>query len=94
MLDTINHSESDKKHILDEVEKAIDEIRPHLLTDGGDIELVEITEDHSVIIKWKGNCEHCVMSSMTMKAGIEQNIKSRVPIIKKVVAINGIEGEN
>ncbi|MEZ4909431.1 MAG: NifU family protein [Saprospiraceae bacterium] len=77
--------------LFQEVEQAIESIRPHLMVDGGDVEVVEITDDLIVKIKWKGNCEHCAMSSMTMKAGIEQSIKSRVPNIKGIEAINGFE---
>lgn len=68
---------------------ALDEIRPHLEVDGGNIELIEVTDDLIVRIKWMGNCEHCSMSAMTMKAGVEQAIKSRLPEIKAVEAING-----
>jgi Fe-S cluster biogenesis protein NfuA len=68
---------------------ALDEIRPHLEVDGGNIELIEVTDDLIVRIKWLGNCEHCSMSAMTMKAGVEQAIKSRLPEIKSVEAING-----
>ena len=71
------------------VNHALDEIRPHLAVDGGNIELIEVTEDLIVRIKWMGNCEHCSMSAMTMKAGVEQAIKSRLPEIKSVEAING-----
>ena len=62
---------------------------PHLAVDGGNIELVEITDALIVRIKWIGNCEHCSMSTMTMKAGVEQAIKSRLPEIQGVEAING-----
>ncbi len=68
---------------------ALDEIRPHLAVDGGNIELVEVTEDNIVKIRWMGNCEHCSMSAMTMRAGVEQAIISRLPEIKSVEAING-----
>lgn len=73
------------------VETALDTIRPHLETDGGDVEVVEITADMIVRVKWLGNCENCFMSAMTMKAGIEQAIKGKVPEIKGVEAINGVE---
>lgn len=78
--------------IFNRVNIALDEIRPHLIVDGGNIELVEITDDLIVKIKWLGNCEHCSMSAMTMKAGVEQAIKSRLPEIKGVIAINGYLG--
>ena len=71
------------------VNLALDEIRPHLAVDGGNIELVEVTDDMIVRIKWLGNCEHCSFSGMTMRAGVEQAIKSRLPEIKSVEAVNG-----
>ncbi len=75
--------------LIDKVNSALDEIRPHLAVDGGNLEVVEITEDFIVKIKWMGNCEYCSMSAMTMKAGVEQAIKSKLPQIKGVEAING-----
>ncbi|MBC7885368.1 MAG: NifU family protein [Saprospiraceae bacterium] len=81
---TTDHSE-----LLDKVNSALDEIRPHLAVDGGNIEIVEITDDLIVRIKWLGNCEHCSMSTMTMRAGVEQTIKSKLPEIKGVEALNG-----
>lgn len=73
------------------VDLALDEIRPHLQVDGGDIQVVEITEDLIVKVRWMGNCESCNMSIMTMRAGVEQAIKNKVPEIAGVVAINGIQ---
>ncbi len=69
---------------------ALDDVRPHLAVDGGNIEVVEVTEDMGVKIKWLGNCEFCSMSIMTMKAGVEQAIKSKVPEITGVEAVNGM----
>jgi Fe-S cluster biogenesis protein NfuA len=74
---------------LDRVNSALDDVRPHLAVDGGNIELVEISEDLVAKIKWLGNCEFCSMSAMTMKAGVEHAIKAKVPEIKGVEAING-----
>lgn len=82
---------TDQKSLMERIEAALDDVRPHLETDGGDVELVEVTDDMVVKVKWLGNCENCFMSIMTMKAGIEQAIKNRVPEIKAVEAINGIE---
>lgn len=73
------------------VDKALDSIRPHLAVDGGDVEIVEVTDDMVLKIKWLGNCENCFMSVMTMKAGIEEVVKTQVPEIKGVVAINGVD---
>ncbi|MBK8700231.1 MAG: NifU family protein [Saprospiraceae bacterium] len=72
------------------VNHALEDIRPHLAVDGGNIELLEITADNFVRIKWLGNCEFCSMSAMTMKAGVEQAIRSRVPEINGVEAVNGV----
>jgi Fe-S cluster biogenesis protein NfuA len=77
--------------IFKRVDMALDEIRPHLQVDGGDIEVVEITENLIVKVRWMGNCESCNMSLMTMRAGVEQAIKNKVPEITGVVAINGIQ---
>jgi Fe-S cluster biogenesis protein NfuA len=74
---------------LDRVDSALDDVRPHLAVDGGNIELVEVTDDLIAKVKWHGNCEFCSMSAMTMKAGVEQAIKARVPEIKGVEAVNG-----
>ena len=81
---------SDKQNLLERVDSALDDIRPHLAVDGGDGELVDITEDNWVQIKWLGNCESCNMSMMTMRAGIEQTIRIKVPEISGVVAVNGL----
>ena len=80
---------ADTTDIFKRVNIALDEIRPHLAVDGGNIELVEVTENFIVKIRWMGNCEHCSMSAMTMRAGVEQAIKSRLPEIHSVEAING-----
>jgi Fe-S cluster biogenesis protein NfuA len=71
----------------DEVEKIINEIRPHLIADGGDIELVDIDNEGTVKIKLKGACVGCPMSQMTLQLGVERYLKSRVPQVKKVVSV-------
>jgi Fe-S cluster biogenesis protein NfuA len=80
----------DKKNILARVEQALTTLRPHLEIDGGDIEIVELSDDMKLTFKWLGNCETCSMSTMTLKGGIEHTIKSFVPEIKEVIAINGL----
>ena len=67
--------------------KAIDELRPYLHNDGGDMELVEITDDNRVIVKLHGACQSCSVSSVTMKAGLEENLKILVPEIVSVEAL-------
>lgn len=83
--------DNQKKDIIEKIDKALDTVRPHLAADGGDVEVVELTDDMTVKVKWLGNCENCFMSIMTMKAGIEQAIKSKVPEVNYVEAINGVE---
>lgn len=83
-------SESDKSTLLQKVDRALDEIRPHLAVDGGNVEVVDITDDMTVQIKWLGNCEACSMSAMTMKAGLEQTLRNKLPQITGVEALNGI----
>ncbi|KXK38354.1 MAG: NifU family protein [Saprospiraceae bacterium] len=77
------------KELFERVNQALDEVRPHLKVDGGNIELIDITDDMIVMVKWHGNCEFCSMSAMTMRAGVEQAIKSKLPEIKGVEAVNG-----
>ncbi len=77
-----------KADLLMRANAAIDEIRPYLAVDGGNVEVVDITEDMVLQLRWVGNCIGCHMSSMTMKAGVEQSVKARMPEIKSVVALN------
>lgn len=70
----------------EKVEKALDGIRPSLITDGGNVELVEV-KDGMVKVKLTGACSGCPMSQMTLKMGIERHLKSEIPEIKEVVAV-------
>ncbi len=81
----------EKQALLAKIENALVDVRPHLEVDGGNVEVVDVTEDMIVKIKWTGNCEMCNMSTMTLKAGIEQAIKARIPSIVSVEAVNGVE---
>ncbi len=76
-----------KSTIIDKVEKSLDSIRPYLAADGGDIRVVEITDEMVVKIKLLGNCEACPMSYMTMKTGVEEAIKKAVPEVHSVITI-------
>lgn len=71
----------------EEVKGILEQIRPALQADGGDVELVEVTEDGIVKVRLVGACGHCPMSTMTLKMGIERTIKDKVPGIKEVVAV-------
>ncbi|HNP19846.1 MAG TPA: NifU family protein [Fulvivirga sp.] len=70
------------------IDKALDSIRPYLETDGGDVRLVEVTDDMTVKLELLGACGSCPMSTMTLKAGVEEAIKREVPEIKHVHAVN------
>lgn len=70
------------------VEDALNTIRPYLEADGGNVEIVEITEDQTLKIELKGACKTCTMSHMTMKSGIEETIKRAVPEIKNIISVN------
>lgn len=74
--------------LFEKVNASLSSIRPYLEADGGDITLVEVTEDMTARVELHGACSNCSMSIMTMKAGVEGAIKSAVPEIKAVVAIN------
>jgi len=71
----------------DRVEKALEKVRPMLKADGGNVELVEVTDDGIVKLKLTGTCGCCPMSSMTLKMGIEKIIKQDVPEVKEVIAL-------
>jgi len=71
----------------EEVQKAIDKVRPGLQADGGDVELVDVSPDGVVKVRLTGACHGCPMSQMTLKMGIEKIIKQQVPSIKEVVSV-------
>ena len=73
----------------DRVVRILNLIRPAVQDDGGDIELVEITDDGMVHIRLHGACVGCPSSSMTLRIGIEQNLREHVPEISGVVAVEG-----
>tara|TARA_B100001079_G_C16044983_1_gene354549 strand:- start:197 stop:442 length:246 start_codon:yes stop_codon:yes gene_type:complete len=75
------------KNIKERVEKALEEIRPFLVSDGGDITLVSIDNDKIVNVKLHGNCISCTVNQMTLKSGVEMTIKKYVPEIEKVVSV-------
>jgi len=73
------------------VEDALNQIRPYLEADGGNVSLVEVTADMVVKLKLLGACKTCTMSMMTLKAGIEETIKRAIPEITSVEAVNTTE---
>ena len=69
------------------VEKALDEIRPFLQSDGGDISLISIDDDNSVKVRLEGNCVGCSVNQMTLKSGVEMTIKKHAPQIQQVISV-------
>lgn len=70
------------------VEKALDEIRPYLQTDGGDISLLSIENDRLVKVRLEGACVGCSVNQMTLRSGVEMTIKKYVPQIERVINID------
>jgi Fe-S cluster biogenesis protein NfuA len=73
---------------LERIEQALNQIRPYLEADGGNVRVLELTDDMILRLELLGACGSCSMSAMTMRAGIEQTVKREVPEIKAVVAVN------
>ena len=78
------------KEIINNIKKALDEIRPFLEADGGDINFVELTDDWVVKVRLIGACSSCSISMMTLKNGVEMAVKRAVPEVKEVVEITSI----
>lgn len=76
------------KELKERINDALAQIRPYLVEDGGDVELVGFSDDHVAKIELKGNCTSCSMNSMTFKNGIIDSIMKAVPEVKSVEAIN------
>ena len=72
----------------EKVTEALEKVRPYLQADGGDVELVKVTEEGIVEVKLTGACVGCPMSQMTLRAGIERALLRDVPGIKRVEAVN------
>lgn len=76
------------KEVLEKVNKGIENVRPYLIADGGDVELVDVTDDNIVKVKLTGACDGCPFSMMTLKAGIEQSIKKEWPELVGLESVN------
>ena len=71
----------------EEVKLALEDVRPHLQVDGGDVELVDVTDDGVVKVRLTGACAGCPMSQMTLKWGVENYLKKKIPEVKTVEAV-------
>lgn len=78
----------DKVDLSEKINISLSELRPHLHADGGDMELVEITDEGIVKVRLLGACSDCTMSMMTIKAGLEEAVKKIAPEIVAVEAVN------
>jgi Fe-S cluster biogenesis protein NfuA len=77
----------DKTDLLRRVNETIDHLRPYLQSDGGDIEVFDITDEYVVKVKLQGTCCCCPFSEQTLKAGVEQALRKEIPEIKEVITI-------
>ncbi len=71
-----------------EVLKALNNIRPYLQADNGDVELIDVTDEGIVKVKLLGSCESCPLSIMTLRAGIERAIMKEVPAVRRIEAVS------
>ncbi len=69
------------------VSEVLEKVRPVLQRDGGDVELIEVTDDGIVKVALRGHCHGCPMSQMTLKMGIEYELKKAIPEVTKVVSV-------
>lgn len=77
-----------KEEITNQVETALDTIRPYLEADGGNVRILDLNADNILKLEFVGACGSCPMSTMTFKAGVEEAIKRAVPIIKNIEVVN------
>lgn len=70
------------------IEAALNDIRPYLEADGGNVRVLEFTNEKTLKLEFVGNCSNCPMSTMTFKAGVEEAIKRAVPEIKRIDVVN------
>jgi len=71
----------------EKIQEVLDEIRPNLQADGGDVELVQVEADGTVKVRLKGTCGGCPYAAMTLKNGIERVLKAKLPEVKSVEAV-------
>ncbi len=78
----------DNKDIKEKIKELLEQVRPYLQADGGDISLVEITDDFTVRVKLSGACGSCPMRMQTLKSGVERTLKKEIPEVKEVVPVD------
>lgn len=80
-------NKEEKSDLVTRINNILDRLRPYLEADGGDISLVEVTDDLVIKVKLHGACVGCPFSYQTLKAGVEQALKKEIPEIKELVAV-------
>ena len=78
----------DQEALRERIDRALEELRPFLRSDGGDITVTAVKEDLTVEVELQGACAHCAQAAMTMKAGVEEAVRRAVPEVTRVVAVN------
>ena len=78
---------SEKDIVLKEVAAALDEIRPYLQADGGDINIIDLTDEWILKVQLIGACDGCPMGMQTLRNGVEMVIRTKVPVVREVVAV-------
>ncbi|MBI9062347.1 MAG: NifU family protein [Marinilabiliaceae bacterium] len=79
--------EQDKQTIVNNIEEALNSIRPYLNADGGDITLIEVTDEFVVKVRLEGSCQGCPLSVQTLKGGVEMVVKKSVPQVTEVISV-------
>ena len=79
--------EQDKQTIVNNIEEALESIRPYLNADGGDITLIEVTDEFVVKVRLEGSCQGCPLSVQTLKGGVEMVVKKSVPQVIEVISV-------
>lgn len=79
---------SKRDELTDRVEASLDSIRPYLVADGGNVKVLDISDDYILKLEFTGNCGSCKMSSMTFKAGVEEAVRKSVPEIRLIEVVN------
>ncbi len=81
-------AEGHSEDLCERIDRALDELRPFLKSDGGDIKVLAVREDLTVEVELQGACAHCAQAAMTMRAGVEEAVRRVVPEVQRVVAVN------
>ncbi len=87
-MTTMSATKTKHEELTQRIEASLDNIRPYLEADGGNVRILEITKDNVLKLEFMGNCGNCPMSTMTFKAGVEEAIKKAVPEIKTIEVVN------